>query len=142
MKKLKRYYERLCIWFSYYKVSNKIYDFDSYCILELERHQLKRLHRYISKYHYHEDSEYNLQRIQTAINILDLLLDYSFKSLVLNNKFNTYINLHNYKRFMPRLTDDDVNHINRKLISYYLYQHKLWYIYNKLKYNYFLNWWE
>lgn len=141
MNKLKqiiiRYYERLCIWFSYYRVSNKVYDFDSYGILELEKHQLTRVYKCIKKYHYHEDSEYNLHWLKIMLNILDLVLDYRNKPPFVKQ----YVNLRNYKRYIPNVSSEDIQS-NRDYAIYLLYNKKLWYIYSKLRYNYLLNWWE
>lgn len=137
-----RFLDILCIWFSYFKPCRKVYDFSADSILEIELHQLKRTLRSIKKYHYHEDSNYNIQKIELTLKILEKIIDnelpYDFSKHKCNKEF--YININNYKRFIPNISIDNIK--NTDFLKVCLYEKKLWYIYNKLRYYYLLDWWE
>ena len=144
--KLRQYYKRLCIWVSYFKVCQKIYDDDSLGILEIERHQLKRTLKSIEKCHYHKDSEESIKWMKVALKILDRVLDediyveYDIKQHKYIRK--PYVNIRNYKRFIPGLSEEDIEEVDSEFFEVLLYEQKLWYVYNKIRYHYLRNWWE
>lgn len=150
MKNLKsniiRCWDFLCIWMSYFKPCKNVYDFDALGMLEVERHQLKRTLASIEKYHYHEDSEYNISWIKIALRILDRVLDESsyMEYNVKEHKYvrKLYVNIKNYKRFIPGLSEEDARRMDPDFLSVCLYRKKLWYVYNKIRYHYLHSWWE
>lgn len=136
----------LCIWMSYFKTCKRVYDFDSLGVLEVERHQLKRTLASIEKYHYHKDSEHSILWMRIAIRILDRILDeslyveYDIKAHKYVRK--PYVNVKNYKRFIPGLSEEDVRRSDPDFFEICLYEKKLWYVYNKIRYHYLQGWWE
>lgn len=132
---MKRFWYILKTWFSYYKVCKYIYDFDYIDILSVERHQLYRTLECIKKYHYHVNSKHNIFWMQIALNILDRIID---EDLYLDKDFKvtSYVNLATYKKYI------NIEKENNEFFKRLVYQEKLWYVYNKIRYYYLRKWWE
>lgn len=140
-----RFWDSLCIWMSYFRPCKNVYDFDALGVLEVERHQLKRTLASIEKHHHHKDSEHSISWIKIALRILDRVLDgslymeYNIKERKYVRK--QYVNVRNYKRFIPGLFGENTRHMDPDFLSVYLYRCKLWYVYNKIRYHYLHSWW-
>lgn len=130
----------LRIWISYFKPCKEVYDFDSNGILIVEKHQLERTLKCIEKNHYHEDSRHSIFWMRTTLNILNKVLnpDIHFDYKRGQHTKVPNVNIRNIKRFCPQLTEDEAT----DSVRVYLYQKKLWYVYNKIRYYYLLGWWE
>lgn len=143
---IRRYRDFLRIWISYFKPCKQVYDFDSLGILEVERHQLKRTLKSIEECHYHEDSKHSIFWMKTALRILDRVIDESIYNeySIEEHKHvkKPYVNTKNYKRFMPNWSKNDLNNMDQDFFEVYLYEKKLWYLYNKIRYHYLHSWWE
>jgi hypothetical protein len=125
---MKRFYQRLKIWFSYWKVTKNVYDFDYIGILEVERHQIKRTLDCISKYQSHQNADRDIFWMKTAISILDFILGY--------RDMPYYVNTRNYKRYVKdRFWIEEV-------FKYDVYNQKCWYLYNKIRKEHLLEWWD
>lgn len=61
-------------WFSYFKVLNKVYDFDYSGILEVEKYQIKRVRDSINKAHYYEGYERDVAYMDLAIKLLNIVI--------------------------------------------------------------------
>ena len=118
---IKRFFEFLAIWFSYYKVCKKVYDFDYTGILEVERHQIERTRDAIIHFQNHLNWKRDVERINLALKLLSIAMEedesyervsgdswfeeipekpglYAWKSNTVYNSIK-YINTRNSKRF-------------------------------------------
>lgn len=129
---MKRFIKRLKMWFSYWKITKKLYDYDYSCVLYAELHHLKILYNGINKYRSHINAERDLQRIKLCIKLLKISTDnfiYADKTLKCNLK--------NYKRFLP--------YVKKELLVQYpgeLYQQKAWKLYHMIREKYMFQWWD
>ena len=133
--------DRLSIWFSYWKTTERMYDFDYSSILEAERHQLKRVIKSIDKYRSHVNVERDLFWMRMCVYLLDVIIDnthdeWNGKDIVMNK----YCNTRNYKRFFPNMSEDTKNKL--KYFPNDLYEHKAWNLYHKIRLEYMRSWWD
>lgn len=144
---IKYYCKPLTRWLSYFKVCRNIYDFDFSGVIEVERHQLRRLRNDIIHYHHHVDWELDVARINLALKLIeiiseDCMADYSFDTKT--HKCRVYVNTRNCDRYMrgfgERLEKSDENH--REVLKGYLYVEKAWHLYHKLRIQYMRDWWD
>lgn len=150
-------------WFSYYKVAMSIYDFDYSSILEVERHQIKRVRDSIAKYRSHVEWERDVQRMDLALKLLSIAMEedsiakrvsghywtegpdenglYTLKS---DAKYEAtkYVNIRNAYRFsktpMKYYTDSDVKGLSLN----HLRIEKAWHLYHKLRTYCLRQWWD
>lgn len=158
---IRRFWENIERWLSYYKVARRIYDFDYTSILEVERHQIKRVRASISKYHNHVNAGRDIERLNLALRLLDIISengcsDYSGKGLVpIKGKegmyemdpesfwtIPVYVNTRNSGRFQsinPALYADPKSGPMHKDS---LRVEKAWHIYHRLRVQYMRSWWD
>lgn len=160
---IRRFFEFLSIWFSYFKVCKKVFDFDYSGILEVERNQIERTKRTITKFHNHLDWERDVQRMNLALKLLSIAMEedsiaeqvsghhwtegpdehglYEWKS---DAKYETtkYVNIRNAYRFskmpMECYTDSNIRGLNLD----HLRVEKAWYLYHKLRTYCLRQWWD
>lgn len=160
---IRAFFTGLRRWFSYYKVAMSIYDFDYSSILEVERHQIKRVRDAITKYQSHVNWERDVQHMDLALKLLSIAMEedsiaeqvsghhwtegpderglYEWKS---DAKYEAtkYVNIRNAHRFskMPKeyFTDSDIRGLNLD----HLRVEKAWYLYHKLRTYCLRQWWD
>lgn len=155
----------VCIgrWFSYWKVCRRIYDFDSSGILDVEYHQIKRTRDSIIKNNHHVDWEHDVWTMNIALKLLEIIAEDGCAKWVgerqwykddnghmqrnMNGYYElpVYVNTRNYKRFLPRVTDEDIygdNKIRSVLIQDGLRLIKAKNLYYEWRKNYTFDWWD
>lgn len=160
---IQRFFKVLSIWFSYFKVCRKVYDFDYSGILEVERHQIERTRDSITHFQSHLNWKRDVERMNLALKLLSIAMEedniseqvsgnhwtegpderglYEWKS---DAKYEAtkYVNIKNAYRFskMPKehYTDSDIKGLNLD----HLRVDKAWYLYNKLKYYWERSFWD
>ena len=70
---VRRFWENIGRWFSYFNISRRIYDFDYSSILAVERHQISRERDSIAHFHNHLYAERDIERLNLAIRLLDII---------------------------------------------------------------------
>lgn len=154
LRKIKgKYYylkEQFCGCLSYFKLFGKLYDFDCSSVLEVEKHQLKRIRKCLIKTHHHVGWEYDLQRINLTISLLDKIIESDSPLELINQpqifpeyipcewKIIKYVNTKNASKFIKQ---KDLNFEIHPILLELLYEEKLWYLYNKVRQQYLRNWW-
>lgn len=145
MAQFKRFLESLKRWFSYYKVSKVIYDFDYSSVLIVERHQLNRVRNTIIKYHNYIGWEHDVYWINIAIKLLDILIDDgSVKLIETPNKWflPVYVNTRNVGRFCKYYKKEHYENTEIKpILLDYLRLDKAWNLYHTIRINYLRKWW-
>lgn len=132
---IQEFFDSLERWFSYLKVCFSCYDFDFSSILLIEQYQIKRVRDSIQKYHSHVDADRDVERMNTAIKLLDIVLTQSYPLQ------NTYVNIHNAKRFGWNREDLLIGDKAHVFLSG-LREIKAWHIYNEFRKNWLLTWWD
>lgn len=160
---VRRFWDNLFRWFSYYKVCRNIYDFDHTSILEVEKHQIMRVRDCIKKYNNHVNADRDIERMNTAIKLLDIILEDGcsesygklFDSIPLENGnyrlvslpnsgwiMPIYVNTRNHKRFAQ--WDESLYKDKRAgdLYRDHLRLQKAWNIYYDFRKNWTFTWWD
>lgn len=88
----------------------------------------------------YEGEERDIERIRTCIKLIDIIAErnsaikYGYKTR--SFYIAKYVNCRNVNRFFPS------NHIHSKeVIVDFLYREKAWYLYNKIRFEFFRQWW-
>lgn len=147
---IKRFWENIGRWFSYFKITRKIYDFDYGSILEVEKFQMIRVRNNIVKYQNHKCWKYDVDRINLAIKLIDIILENGCTTCELdkNNLFDfkcewylpVYVNTRNANRFIKN--SYQLNNPNLKvLVMDSLRIEKAWRLYHKLRVYNLRKWW-
>jgi len=129
-------------WFAYRKPCFECYDSDFFSILIVEREQIKRVRDSIAKFHSHVGYERDVERMNTALRLIDIVLDNGFS--IINYKGNgewellKYVNTRNANRF----SDDDFSKYESPSVMADLYEQKAWKIYNQWRTRYLRDWWD
>lgn len=143
-------------WFSYYKVISRIYDFDYSSILEVERKQIIRVRDSIYKYRNHMYWERDVERMNLALKLLDIIREDGCAELIGdpfgnvradrgNSKWvlNIYVNTRNARRFVPKWDLDMIDDSGiGPIIKDSLRVEKAWQLYHKLRVYYLRTWWD
>lgn len=106
----------------------------------MEQHQIRRVRDSIKKYHNHVDAERDVERMNLAIRLLDIILDEASSILHVENDTwvcSKYVNTKNIGRY--RSLTPNVNH---SIIKADLYYQKAWRIYHKLREEWLTSWWD
>lgn len=158
-----RFFEVLAIWFSYFKVCRKVYDFDYTGILEVERHQIERTKRAIIKFQHHLYWKRDVERMNLALKLLSIAMEEDSISKKVSGdhwmekiegkdlwewksdakyEATKYVNIRNALRFskMPleHYTDSDIKGLNLD----HLRVEKAWYLYHKCREYFLKGWWD
>lgn len=160
---IRRLKEFLSSWFSYFPVLYRSYDFDYSSILEVERHQIKRVRDCITRYQNHVNWERDVRNMNLALKLLDIIEEDGEAELLPKDiehiffkedgrlevnpksyyKLNRYVNTKNAKRFLqdvslynfedPRNGDKDKDRLRVE---------KAWNLYYKLRHYKTREWWD
>lgn len=135
---IKREWDIIKSWFSYYKVLRNCYDFDYDSILSVEKHQIQRVQASIAKYRHHLNYNRDLQNIGRALRLLAASEEDILEMNPLTGKYETIrkVNARNASRFTNLTLIDSPF----KLLQ--VYQCKAWYLYNKMRYEHLKEWWD
>lgn len=161
---IKRFWNNISRWFSYYSICRKIYDFDYSSILEVERYQIERVRDSITKFHNHLNWERDVAEMNLALRLLDIVEEdgcvercgkpIEFKKIEGTNLYElvpdpteywvlpVYVNTKNSKRFSKIDPEKFNDPKSGDLWKDRLRVEKAWYLYNKLKYQYLFGWWD
>lgn len=122
---MKIFINRLKIWFSYWKLTENLIDYEYSCILRSEMHHLKMLYNGINKCKIPIDAKKDLQRISLCIKLLEIVNDD-----LMSIKYPK-CNINNFKRFSDWGCKDFFTDYPGEL-----YQMKAWYLYNEIRKKY------
>lgn len=123
--------KNLKYWFS---IIWKLYPWDTIYLIEIEEHQLKRMLNYFIKSDLAENNDMIVRDIRLCLSLIEI-----YKNEGENVE---YVNIKNYKRFIPTLTED---HFNDKLINLTkgaIAQQKAFALYNKIRSYNMQMWWD
>ena len=126
---------------------------DACFLLEIEKRKLTEIRDYIAKHKRHVDWELDVRDMNICLKLLDIILekDQYYRSWLDNCygsrphkqlPFSVYVNLRNYKRFIPCL---DINKYNESLLAHLqsnIRKEKAMYLYNKIRAYKMLGWWD
>lgn len=135
-----------------------MHDFDDSSILIAEKHQLERVRNSVLHHHNHLYWERDVERMNTALRLLDLILDR-------NGEINSHylkVNLRNRKRFLHESYwddkpdeplglkslsdswDEDIKEYVKSFfpLRYEAYTRKVWYLYNAFRQQWLPTWWD
>lgn len=126
---------------------------DACFLLEIEKRKLTEIRDYIAKHKRHVDWELDVRDMNICLKLLDIILekDQYYRSWLDNCygsrlhkqlPFPVYVNLRNYKRFIPTI---DVDKYNESLLSHLhsnIRKEKAMYLYNKIRAYKMLGWWD
>lgn len=126
---------------------------DSCFLLEIEKRKLTEIRDYIAKHKRHVDWALDVRDMNICLKLLDIILekDQYYTSWLHNCygsrphkqlPFPVYVNLRNYKRFIPCL---DINKYNKSLMAHLqsnIRKEKAMYLYNKIRAYKMLGWWD
>ena len=162
---VRRFWENIGRWFSYFNISRRIYDFDYSSILTVERNQISRVRDSIAHYHNHLYAERDIERLNLALRLLDIIeedgccerVGRPFKFVKSNNKEDlyeleddpesyytipVYVNYKNAMRFckieLSRYTDSK----DGAMWQSHLRVEKAWHIYHTLRLYFMRSWWD
>lgn len=155
--KYRQFKEQLSTLWSYCKLFGKLYDFDYSSLLLVEQNQLKRIRKHIAKHQFFVGWEVIVQRVDTAIKLLDIALDRvdvielvnrdtrltNFKDEFISPKWKLlkYVNTRNASRFLNDVQVEQVEKGNEVFIAN-LYKEKAWKLYYKLREQYTRQFWD
>lgn len=125
-------------------------------LLQIEQRKLKEMAAYFKKHKRTVGWEFQVRDCELCVKLIDIILErdvyymswlnanYGNEGLYNTNfeKFPKYINLRNYRRFMPMLDLETVNPTMLEHLKISIRQQKAMYLYNKIRaYNMF-HWWD
>lgn len=160
---VRKFWENIGRWFSYYPICRKMYDWDYSSILEAERHQMKRIRNYVLSYTKYFNGERIAEEINLALRLLDIIEEngcsvrvgkpIEFKQCEDNpelyelvfdpNEYYTipvYVNTRNSNRFWKmdsKYFDPPRGNLYRDMLRI----RKAWNLYHKLKCYCMQGWW-
>ena len=126
---------------------------DACFLLEIEKRKLTEIRDYIAKHKRHVDWAFDVRDMNICLKLLDIILEKDqYYTSWLNNcygvtphkqlPFTVYVNMRNYKRFIPTI---DVDKYNESLLSHLhsnMRKEKAMYLYNKIRAYKMLGWWD
>ncbi len=122
------------------KEAMKFCPFDYGFVLSLEKQALIRMYEYFKVSRIAEGNEVIEKDLKLALKLLDIILeiDSSYHhDLNTDGYIDRYINIRNWRRFLPKSTN-----LNLPIIKDYLRIEKAWYLYNKLRFERMRTWWD
>ncbi len=163
--RVRRFWENIGRWFSYYNVLRKTYDFDYSSILEVEYHQIKRVRDCIKYYHNHLYANRDIQKMNLALRLLEIIAEdgcseYVGKSIEFKeceekpglytiiddpNSYYTlpvYVNTRNSNRFCSYKDEYYTNPQTGNMWKDHLRVEKAWKLYYKLREQWTRSWWD
>ncbi len=163
--RVRRFWENIGRWFSYFNVSRRIYDFDYSSILAVERHQISRVRDSIAHFHNHLNAERDIERLNLALRLLDIIEEdgcskYVGKDLeFVKSKDDddlyeivddpdsyytipVYVNYKNSLRFCKMDISEYTDPKSGALWQSHLRVEKAWHLYHKLRLYFMRTWWD
>lgn len=146
--KLRRLVERLQKVWSFWKLSKNLYDFDYTSILEVERYQIKNVRNRMLKDALVEGYEYDVQRMDLVIKLLDIILESGCPTIEIDYSKKgskwiqiKYVNTRNVHRFVSK---EHVELIKEGKLIFLddLYEEKVWKLYHNLREYHMRRWWQ
>lgn len=132
------------LWVYRYFLANQK-DWDYEYLLNLERFKLSLMLKYFIKYP-HVDHNNDIKWISICIKLIDIILekDLSYNYDYTSNKYTIikYVNITNSNRFIKDLFIEEDSKKVFIIKKDHLRQNKALYLYNKIRYNYLLEWWD
>lgn len=138
MKSLRITLDNIKRWFKYYPIVSKIVDFDYSSVLEVEKYQLTVLRNNILKYKSMSSWEYDVSRINLAINLLEKYSQNFVELIDGKYQLHIYVNTRNSKRFLKNYVCEQDTILHKE----YLYKEKIWKLYYKVREKYTREWWD
>lgn len=124
-------------------------------LLKLEQYKIREMCEYLKKHHAHIDWELQVREMTICIKLIDIILEedkYYLSwlhecyghNLHRELSFPVYVNIRNYKRFLP-LSNPEQFVDNNFLFPHFqvsLRQQKAMYLYNKIRAYCMFAWWD
>lgn len=155
---VRRFWDNIKRWFSYYNTLRKVYDFDYSSILEVERYQMIRVRDNIAKYQHHTEWSRDVKYINLAIKLLDIIEENGCSDLIgggftfngdtilrdPNAKWTipVYVNTKNSHRFWNIGKDRFEDPKTGALMKDTLRIEKAWNLYHKVRLHHLREWWS
>ena len=122
-------------------------------LLALEQHKIREMRNYMQKYHHLMNWQLVVRDMNICLKLIDIILekDQYYCSWLDNSygskpykqlPFPVYVNLRNYKRFIPTI---DVDKYNESLLSHLqsnIRKEKAMHLYNKIRAYKMWGWWD
>lgn len=160
---IRRFWVNTFRWFDYQHTLRNAVDYDYSSILEVERHQIKRVRDYIDSHGMHMNKARDIAKMNLALRLLDIMEEDGEADLIepndglfienddnlwkmnLNSKWvlNRYVNTRNAHRFLPQLDPECFADSNDgDLFRDHLRVEKAWHLYHKLRLYSLRSWWD
>lgn len=143
---IREFWQDICRWLAYFKIIRKTYDFDFSSLLEVELHQLTKLRDSIAKYHTHTNAWYDIRNMNWAIECLRIFINDDECNWVDGKPIlKRYVNCKNIDRFFDKNKYDNIpdnSEIILNLEKEQLYIRKAWHLYNKIRKEHLIEWWD
>lgn len=121
------------------KILKNDFDFDWQFMLDLERHKLKRMHKYFTEHNIAESDSRVTKELNLAIKLIEIICGDDSDRLLIDGNFKKYVNIKNYKRFVTYTTPQ------LNVSAYFrseLRVEKAWNLYHKLRQDRMRTWWN
>lgn len=126
------------IWY-WFKIITKTHYWDDRYLLDIEEHYLKQMLKYFTKSDLVENNDIIVRDIKLCLSLINIIKNEA--------EDITYINIKNYKRFIPILNPDLLNNEvsskdTVKMVSRGIAQEKAFHLYNKIRAYKMQTWWD
>lgn len=123
----------------WFKPISKTYYWDYDYLIDIEKHQLKQMLKYFIKSDLVENNDIIVRDIKICLSLIDIIKNEA--------EDISYVNIKNYKRFIPSLNNDMLDPLIRdvdtvKMASRWIAQEKAFHLYNKIRTYRMQTWWD
>lgn len=123
----------------WFKPISKTYYWDYGYLIDIEKHQLKQMLKYFIKSDLVENNDIIVRDIKICLSLIDIIKNEA--------EDISYVNIKNYKRFIPSLNNDMLDPLIRdvdtvKMVSRWIAQEKAFHLYNKIRAYRMQTWWD
>lgn len=127
-----------------FSVTWSLRDWDYAFILYSELNELRILKNGIARYQNHENWKRDVETLNTAINLLEIIIGKESKtsSYVNINNSHRFLDKKTYKYVMDQLSNEDKRHDRKYLIRGLIREEKVWKIYHRYREYYMRSWWD
>ena len=158
---IRKFFEDVIRWFSYWKPIRRMHDFDYSSILIAQRHQIQRVRNSIAHFQNHVNWKNDVASMNLALRLLDIIeengaaktlpegeehLVFTDNSIDFNPntywKLDIYVNTRNAQRFNKIESSLYSNSQSGDLYKDNLRITKAWHIYHKLLEHKMTTWWD
>lgn len=156
---VRRFWENIGRWFSYYNVIRKMYDFDYSSILEVERHQIERVRDSIAHFHSHLNAERDIERMNLALRLLSIveedgISEYHGKDPTFNDDHTFSVDPEGYYTIPVNVNTRNAHRFSSMKLDLYedprsgnmykdsLRTEKAWHLYNRMRLYFLQSWWD